>query len=172
MQYPHFGRHVFVEPMDLFRLQPGAVASDFTDSPRVLYTDGDQATDDAGTFNPPVSRSRVSLPVTPNVQGVFHRRSLAGQSWEGFQCDRSFHCITDPTAAPGEVEQFTDADRIDFELLGYHVKPLPAAPNRVVPQVVDLGHGRLEIAYTWFRIFREPRSWMLTSHHSAGYPIK
>jgi hypothetical protein len=50
--YPQLDRHLFITPLDVFRLQPGAGAADFTGSPRVMYPGGDQVTYDGGTFDP------------------------------------------------------------------------------------------------------------------------
>jgi hypothetical protein len=53
--------------------------------------------------------------------------SASKARWTWSTLTNHFIGIMDPTTAPGEVQHFTEADRTAFELLGYHVKPVPAA---------------------------------------------
>jgi hypothetical protein len=127
LAYPQLGRQVLIEPLDLFRLQPGAGATDFTHSPRVLYTGGDQVTYDGGTFDPTgIPIAGLTCGDIPMSTGYYTGDGAQASHWKDSNLIGHYIGIMDPTVAPGETEQFTEADRIAFELLGYQVKPAPA----------------------------------------------
>jgi hypothetical protein len=130
LEYPQLSRQVYIQPLDLFRLQPGAGANNFTYSPRVLYAGGNQVLYDGGTFNPTGIRiAGLTAGDIPMSTGYFTGDAAQASHWKDSNLIGRYVGIMDPTVASGEPEQFTAADRIAFELLGYQVKPVPAVSS-------------------------------------------
>jgi hypothetical protein len=127
LRYPQLGRQILIQPLDLFRLEPGAGASDFTNSPRVLYTGGNQVTYDGGTYDPTgIPIGGLTAGDIPMSTGYYTGDGAQASHWKDSNLIGRYIGIMDPTVAPGEAEQFTEADRTAFELLGYQAKPVPA----------------------------------------------
>jgi hypothetical protein len=125
--YPQLDRHIFITPLDVFRLQPGAGAADFTGSPRVMYTGGDQVTYDGGTFDPAgIPIPGLTAGDIPMSTGYYTGDHAQACHWKDSDLINEYIGIMDPTTAAGEFQKFTGADRMAFELLGYRVRPVPA----------------------------------------------
>ena len=110
-------------PIDLFRLQPGAGATDFTNSPRVL--DPAQPSHvfyDGGVFNVPgITGAPLTVGDIPMSRGV-NADGFSASHWQ----DESLRPagspeigIMDPSIISGVRNRITNADSRAFDLIGF-----------------------------------------------------
>jgi hypothetical protein len=125
MSHPALDRSVYPTTLDLFRLQPGDGALDFSNSPRVLAPGSlikNQVFYDGGTFNPAgIPIAGLTVGDIPLSTGQFHGDGRQASHW----LDDSFTNETigamDPTSNPGQAIEWTDADTRALGLIGWNV---------------------------------------------------
>ncbi len=143
-------RGLEVNPLDLFRLRPGAGGDDFTGSPRVLTTEGDAVFYD-GVYNP------VGFNIPGLTQGdiPMSTGSSTGDGWQASHWKNDDITgvtigIMDPTAGGGQLLVFSPADLRAFGLIGYDLtEPIPPLELNVLGDAVLEGdEGTTELVFT------------------------
>jgi len=111
---------VSLNPMDLFRLSPGAGAVDFTNSPRILDPTQDQVFYDGGLFNPTgITIGGLTIGDIPLSTGEEEVNGDGGQAshWKSSSLTNGIDIgIMEPSASAGDL---TNNDLRGFDLIGW-----------------------------------------------------
>jgi hypothetical protein len=133
---PALNRTLFPTTLDLYRLQPGAGATNFTNAPRVLATGNtvpNQVFYDGGIFDPsgitnPASLSSGEVPMSTGIANGDGRQA---SHWKDNQTDGGVQIgIMDPSALDTAVQlNWTPADTRAMGLIGWNVAAVTATPG-------------------------------------------
>jgi hypothetical protein len=128
-------RAIYATPLDLYRVQPGAAAANFTTAPRVLApgsTVAGQVFYDGGIFDPSgiTNPAGLSTGEIPMSTGQFNGDGRQASHWKDNQTDGGVQIgIMDPSAAgTGVPLKWTPADTRAMGLIGYNVAAVSATP--------------------------------------------
>ena len=110
-------RLVQMQPLDLFRFEPGDASVDFTTAPRVLDPSLEHVFYDGGVFD----SSYIPIPGLRRGDIPLSSGSTAGDGAQPGHWKDGYNIgLMDPTAQDGEAN-LTEADRTAFDLIGYDV---------------------------------------------------
>jgi hypothetical protein len=122
---PGFSRQIFVPPLDMFRLRPGAGRANFTGNPRIVAPGEfvpDQVFYDGGVFDPAAfgTLRGLTLGDIPMSTGYFRGDGGQASHWEDNQLSGVQIGLMDPTAAgPARQPDWTSADNRAMGLIGW-----------------------------------------------------
>ncbi len=118
-------RDIQLQPLDLFRLEPGDGSVDFTNAPRALDPAMIQVFYDGGTFDPyGIDIARLQRGDIPLSTGSTYGNGGQASHWRD-DMDALMHRVyvglMDPFGNPSEEANLTFMDRVAFDLIGWDV---------------------------------------------------
>lgn len=131
---PEQDRALYVNPLDLYRLKPGAGAANFTNAPRLLTTgrrEPNQVFYDGGVYDgvsdgfaiPGLRKGDV-----PMSTGAENGDGQQASHWKDNDITDVYLGSLDPSAAPGDLIEWTNVDSRAMGLIGWDVADVSTMP--------------------------------------------